>query len=252
MQREQPLFPSHEDLSDDHDKAGQVYARIRSVLTSYRVPPSTFLNIRTIAKALNVSPTPVREALIRLANEELVLQASAGRGYFSRLPSVDRLAAEYEAAYSIICYAIRKNAPDFSLTGLRPPKEYRVDAPGGDVVTNGVCSFVVFLESLYQRLVAISGNPILEAHIQHFIDRTSFIREFDLLKPHRQNQIMENMVHFIELLESGRSEDAIVNLEQQLEAKTRLLPELVHGVLHRSVLERSTIEALLCESPLKG
>lgn len=252
MQREQPLFPSHEDLSDDHDKAGQVYARIRSVLTSYRVAPSTFLNIRTIAKALNVSPTPVREALIRLANEELVLQAPAGRGYFSRIPSVERLAAEYEAAYSIICYAIRKNAPDFTMTGLRSLTEVQADMTDSDIATTAVYRLLIFLENLYQRLAAISGNPILESHIQHFIDRTSFVREFDLLKPQRQLQIMDSMAQFIELLESGRGEEAIAILEQQLMVKTRLLPELLHGVLHRSALERNSVETLLSESPLKG
>ncbi|NKJ39805.1 GntR family transcriptional regulator [Rhizobium sp. SG570] len=252
MQRHQALFPGHEDLSDDHDKAGQVYSRIRSVLISYRVPPSSFLNIRTIAKALNVSPTPVRESLIRLANEELVLQASAGRGYFSRVPSVEQLAAEYEAAFSIICYAVRKNAQDFSLTGLRMVQDEQALDPAEETARDGVCKFVIFLESLYQRLAAISGNSILQTHVQQFIDRTSFIREFDLLRPHRRHQIIENMMHFIDLLQAGRIEEAIANLEQQLIAKTRLLPELVHGVIQRSAAENKPIEALLHESPLRG
>ncbi len=252
MQRHQALFPGQEDLSDDHDKAGQVYSRIRSVLISYRVPPSSFLNIRTIAKALNVSPTPVRESLIRLANEELILQAPAGRGYFVRVPSAEHLAAEYEAAFSIICFAVRKNAQDFSLTGLRMVQDVQAQDEAGEAVESGVCKFVLFLETLYQRLAAISANSILQTHVQRFIDRTSFIREFDLLRPHRRHQIMENMMHFIELLERGSTEEAIANLEQQLIAKTRLLPELVHGVIQRSAAENKSIEAFLYESPLRG
>lgn len=252
MQHQQPLFASHDELNDDHDKAGQVYARIRSVLTSHRIAPSAFLNIRTIAKALNVSPTPVREALIRLANEELVLQAPAGRGYFSRIPSVDQIAAEYEAAYSIIAYAIRKNVEDFSVTGLRMFRELETDNADTRAVNDRVNELVIFLESLYQRLAAISGNPILQVHVQHFIDRTTFIREFDLLKPQRRHQIIESMDQLIDLLEGGRSEDAILNLEQQLKTKTKLLPELVHGVVQRSAAENRSIEAFLSESPLKG
>ncbi|MES4992384.1 GntR family transcriptional regulator [Phyllobacterium sp. 22229] len=252
MQQQQPLFPSHEDFSDDHDKAGQVYARVRSVLASYQIAPAAFLNIRTIAKALNVSPTPVREALIRLANEELVLQAPAGRGYFSRIPSVHQIAAEYEAAYSIISYAIRKNIQDFSVTGLRMFRELQADNVDDRAVNSGVNELVICLESLYQRLAAISGNPILQLHVQHFIDRTTFIREFDLLKPQRRQQIVESMAQFTGLLEAGRSEDAISNLEQQLRTKTKLLPELVHGVMQRSAGENRSIEAFLSESPLKG
>lgn len=246
--QQQPLLPIHDDLSDDHAKAGQVYARIRSVLTSYRIAPSAFLNIRTIAKALNVSPTPVREALIRLANEELVLQASAGRGYFSRIPSADLIAAEYEAAYSIVCYAIRKNVQKFSVTGLRTLRVVETKEDGV-YTANEVSEFVVSLESLYQRLAAISGNPILQQHIQRFIDRTTFIREFDLLKPQRRYHIMESMGQLIGLLETGRSEDAIANLEQQFTIKARLLPELMHDLFQRSAAENKTIEALLSEGP---
>ncbi|UXS66708.1 GntR family transcriptional regulator [Agrobacterium tumefaciens] len=249
MQKQQPLFASDVDVTDDHDKAGQVYARIRSVLISYRVPSSTFLNIRTIAKALNVSPTPVREALIRLANEELVLQAPAGRGYFSRVPSVDQLAAEYEAAYSIIALHTKRNAPEAFYKVRSGIQAKSISTPAS---TNGASPFVVFLETLYQRLVGISGNAILQAHVQHFLDRTSFIREFDLLTPQRQHQIVDHMTQFIDLLEGGRTEDAIKNLEQQLTIKTGLLPELVHGVMQRSAADNKSIEALISESPLKG
>jgi hypothetical protein len=88
--------------------------------------------------------------------------------------------------------------------------------------------------------------------VQQFIDRTSFIREFDLLRLHWRHQIMKNMMYFIDLLERGSSEEAIATLEQQLIAKTRLLPELVHGVMQRSAAENKPIEAFLHESPLRG
>lgn len=85
---------------DDMDKAGLVHARICAALLAHRVPPGTQLNIRSIAKSMKVSPTPVREALIRQADEKtlslsLPVEVSSPnpvclKGAISVLPPGDR------------------------------------------------------------------------------------------------------------------------------------------------------------------
>src|ERR1700748_3041993 len=91
---------SNDDRSS-FDKVGRVYMAIKALVLSHRLPPSTFLNIKTIARVLKLSQTPVREALARLVHEGLVLQAPSGRGYFCRPIRIDELASEYEAAFLI-------------------------------------------------------------------------------------------------------------------------------------------------------
>ncbi len=252
MNRMNFIANDYEEMADDHDKAGQVYAKIRSILLSCRVTPSTFLNIRTLAKALHVSPTPVREALIRLANEQIIMQAPAGRGYFSRVPSVEELAAEYEAAFMIISHALRKNGREFSLLGMRLPPGFEQDAGALEPRSARTELYVAFLEMVYQRIGQLSSNPTIQGYMHQFIDRTSFIREFDLQKPHRLVQITTQMRMFLDFLAQGDVDGAISNLHEQYETKIKLLPELVLGVMQRAMAENRSVEALIPERPAKG
>lgn len=58
----------------------EVYDELRLGLMAGRFLPGTKFNIRDVAAAMNISPTPVREALVQLAAEGALSQ-SAGRSF---------------------------------------------------------------------------------------------------------------------------------------------------------------------------
>ena len=60
--------------------ADDVYEQIRALIMSDGIAPGARVNIDEVARALDVSPTPVREALARLESEELVSRLPL-RGY---------------------------------------------------------------------------------------------------------------------------------------------------------------------------
>ena len=64
--RNGPLGPQYKSLSD------LVYRRLRDQIIWGIIPPGSTLSVRKLAEQLAVSPMPVREALLRLALEELV------------------------------------------------------------------------------------------------------------------------------------------------------------------------------------
>lgn len=66
--------PRREILSD------HVYSQLKSWIMNSQVPPGERLNIEDLARRLDVSPTPVREALARLESEELTVKHPL-RGY---------------------------------------------------------------------------------------------------------------------------------------------------------------------------
>lgn len=66
----------------------EAHKELRRGLTAGRFPPGTRLNIRNLAEAMNISPTPVREALLQLAAEGALTQI-AGRSFM-----VPRFSAE--------------------------------------------------------------------------------------------------------------------------------------------------------------
>lgn len=57
-----------------------VYANLSALIVSGEIPPDTRINIESVARQLDVSPTPVREALARLESDELV-EKVALKGY---------------------------------------------------------------------------------------------------------------------------------------------------------------------------
>jgi DNA-binding GntR family transcriptional regulator len=70
--------------------ADEVYAAIREFLFDQRLEPESRLSIDGLARDLGVSPTPVREALARLAADGLVVKEPL-QGY-SAGPLLDRVA----------------------------------------------------------------------------------------------------------------------------------------------------------------
>jgi DNA-binding GntR family transcriptional regulator len=62
-------------LTDD------VYELLKARVMDHELPPSSRVNIEAIAREMNVSPTPLREALARLESDGLVVKESL-RGYF--------------------------------------------------------------------------------------------------------------------------------------------------------------------------
>ena len=97
--------------------AEHAYGHIRAQLFRGRWSPGTRLANRALADELGISFTPVREALQRLASENLV-DFRPGAGAFVRTPDRRELAELYELRLVIEPYAARlaaRHAADYEL-----------------------------------------------------------------------------------------------------------------------------------------
>lgn len=82
-----PIFKKNV-LADD------VYEHFKSLIMDHSLEPETSLKIDVLAREIGVSPTPVREALLRLETDSLVTKR--GNRYFTN-PVINR--AEFEDLY---------------------------------------------------------------------------------------------------------------------------------------------------------
>jgi DNA-binding GntR family transcriptional regulator len=71
--------PVIQNLSPAEALGDQAYAAIREAITAGRLVPGTKVTERHLAKQLGVSPTPIREALRRLEQEQLVIRSGRER-----------------------------------------------------------------------------------------------------------------------------------------------------------------------------
>lgn len=90
--------------SADH----HVYISIREQIFDGRLPANTFIHIQSLATAHKVSALPVREALIRLAAEDLV-EYNKSRGFAPSLISLNALIDSYDIIYHIYQLNIKIN-----------------------------------------------------------------------------------------------------------------------------------------------
>lgn len=132
-----------------------------------------------LAAELRLSPTPVREALARLAGEG-VLEHRPGRGYFAPSPSASDIAE---------LYGLHRRLVHWALDAFTAPV---VSAGEGSQATSQSR-----LENLYGAMVASAGNDIL-ARTQR---RTAI-----QLRPVR---VVEAAVEPIDIDQIGRQEDLL-------------------------------------------
>jgi DNA-binding GntR family transcriptional regulator len=225
------------------DKAQDAYTRIKQALLRHQTAPNTFINIRTVATRMRVSPTPVREALIRLADEE-VIHFAAGRGYYSKPIKADEVKAEYEMAFMIAKYSIEKNKIEFdrlphvSVPEINGPSDLSDREDEADDVAS-------YLEKLYERLAMISGNPKLVKVTRQFGERTHHIRRFGLMVEPEFIEFFSHMSGLETLLLDGNQASALESLIHQHHAKEDILQHVLEKFEFRAETSKAVLEDLL-------
>lgn len=145
---------------------------LREAILDGALPPSSWLREDEIARELNVSRTPVREALRRLADEHLTVR-SANRGTAVAAMSLDDILAVYSVRESLEALAAR-------MTALRQP-------PGAlEALLDVQAKMVAAAESADMKALASlnldfhrvlrdgSGNPYLQRfliQVEHAVRR---------------------------------------------------------------------------------
>jgi len=160
-------------MAKSRDSYGQALVALRASLRDGGAPPGLPLVVVDLAKALKISPTPVREALSRLTGEGLI-EETRGRGF-----TVRRLeASDVEALYQI--HALYIAAP-LEMTAERPPAS---SAPRPTPTTSQSAPSEMVrhrssTEELWARIIRMSNNPSLERALSILADQLSLARLVD-------------------------------------------------------------------------
>ncbi|SDX91980.1 DNA-binding transcriptional regulator, GntR family [Micromonospora pattaloongensis] len=149
-------------LTDD------VYESVRALIMDHAVAPGERVNIDALARQLQVSPTPVREALARLESDGLVRKRPlAGytaaplltRAEFEELVEM-RLVLETAAARRCATRtAAREGADGVDVAALR--READLPGPTADSGYAGIAAFTARDARFHNLLAEFSGNRML-------------------------------------------------------------------------------------------
>ncbi len=163
---------------DDRQLSQRAYETLRAMAITYRFAPGSRVNEVALARALNLSRTPLREAMNRLVSEELLVSVK-GRGFFARPLDVKDVHDLYEARLgleSFIAQLACSRAEPAALDCLDAYLDRSVAAHDGAEVEE----LVALDEGFHERVAELTGNPELLRMLRNINARIHFFRWVDM------------------------------------------------------------------------
>ncbi|MHB1785002.1 MAG: GntR family transcriptional regulator [Acidimicrobiales bacterium] len=216
-----------------------VYRQLKTQLLIGDFPLNQRLGEERLAAALEVSRTPVREALQRLAAESLVDRHPEG-GWQPAVPDVQRIRELYEVRRALELSALRRPSEfgqihDHSI--LEPLRdEWRALAkaePAADP------EFVIRDESFHVRLADAAGNSTLSEMLSQVNERIRVVRTTDFLTSERITRTVAQHIGITEALLDGDLRLTELRFVHHLGESMAVVEERVMRALARMVA-RST------------
>lgn len=171
------------------DVVDRVYNQIRELAINYRFRPGERVNEVELAQRFNVSRTPVRQALSRLAHEEFV-SLVPNRGFYAReiAPSDVKQIYEFRAmlecsAFVLACERARE---EDVLRIEQAWKAESLDVTDWDRIS-------IADEAMHVALAELSENPYVLSTLKDINAKLRFFRKIDIENPaRRENTFVEH------------------------------------------------------------
>lgn len=185
-----------------------VYDYISDQITSGKLRPNESINEAAICAALEISRTPVREALMQLSNEGYI-EHIPRRGFFTRELSLQRVRNIYEiiGALEALGAALAVEHPEqLDLTALRCLAEEMDQA----IEKRQYDAYNRIQYQFHDRIMQASGNEDLArllASLKKFFMRQEYLYQSSSYDFHTiVLQMNEEHKHILALLEAGDKE----------------------------------------------
>ena len=177
-----PLKPPR--VGRNADSVSRVYAQVRQMAVDYDFKPEQRINEVELAARLNVSRTPVREALNRLVVEGLITLVP-NKGFHCRRFDADQILNLFEVRAVLEVAAVRlacDRAGDKALADLK--------ASWADVVGRSADLSPAELteqdEAFHARIAALSANDELARVLKGIDPGIRFVRRIEIENPARR------------------------------------------------------------------
>ena len=201
--------------------ANQVYRELREAICDYRLPPNQRLVQNSLADELGISRTPVRDALLRLAQEGLVRPAPWRGGYLVSEFTPQEVLEIYEVRMALEPVAAEQAAGRHTRAQIGELRD--INAGIADDAAGGVSEHYARNQRFHALVVQPSENHILKRMLAQLWSMPSALRMY-----HHQavtSEAVEQMVSeheaIVAALESGDGQLTRRRVEGHLEAAQR-------------------------------
>ena len=195
--------------------AGFVYDQLRKKIFEKTLTSGQRLPEVAIAKELQVSRTPVREALRRLENEGLV-QIIPGWGACLASPTKQEIIDTYEVRGELEQMAVRKAARIITPLQLCRLQE-QIDAERETFQQRNLESYLTINDNFHIIIADASGNGTLVSYIKNILSRT-FVQMifFESFFDFATNPSLEEHIAILEALKNHDEPQCLKLMQEHL------------------------------------
>ena len=155
-----------------------VYDKLKHSILHRQLAPGTQLVESTISDRLQVSRTPIRNAIKKLASEGLI-NVIPNRGAFVIQPSLDEITQAYEARIELECVAVRLSIARITKKDIATLKQL-VNDERQAFIQKDILKFVKANENFHMTLVKKSNNKFLIGFMQKLVNQINvYLQLFD-------------------------------------------------------------------------
>lgn len=194
----------------------RVYNQLRDMAIRYDFKPGERINEVALAKRLEVSRTPLREALNRLSIEEL-LRFEAGRGFFCRDLDVQQIYSLYELRKAIETAAIRLSVQRANDHDIDQALDF-LNATGPEPGERSIAELVELDEAFHERVLAMSGNLEMLRVLRNVNARIRFVRWIDMKRTDRPKTQSEHR-QVLQALKARDEQTCVALLEKHIDRR---------------------------------
>lgn len=179
----------------------QVYQIIKDKISNGIYKPGEWLQENELASEMNVSRSPVREALRHLASDGLVISVP-NKGVFVKEISAKDIQNIYDFRVMLESYAIQRSAENMTeeirqaflncVSGLKHAHQ-----------ANDLQSYIELDTKLHNMIIALSGNPLVESTYEKLYSMCKRFRSYSLNDPQRFDESLDEHLSIVQNMLNG-------------------------------------------------
>ncbi len=231
---ESPFRPGSAPWASDAGRTSHVpasarlYQEIRRRIVSLELPPDTTLSRAELADAFGVSQSPVREAILRLEQDGLVVSYPQSRTVVTRI-GIARIREEHFLRTAVECDVARRlaeigePATIVKVKGLVKMQEALAD----DI--EQVALFKQLDEAFHEALFEGVGQSNLHQHVTARCGNLARLRSLDLPRREKLASVLSGHRAVVEAIEAGDSDGAAAAMRRHLSGSIERLPQIVEA-----------------------
>ena len=156
----------------------RIYDQLKSMAAAFELKPGERVNESVLSKELNISRTPLREALNRLTTEGF-LEVRPGKGFFRKMLDSKEVFELFQLRVAIECAGVHLAIPEARDEDIAELFRF-LDETGGDQSHRPVLELVHFDERFHETLLGMSGNAEFVRVLRNINSRIRFVRWVDM------------------------------------------------------------------------